>query len=393
MKKKFLLLLVLILVSMTAGTQNLEIKIEKPSSVPDCDLKGIPYRTYQNGAWMYDKMAGFGYALILNSIGETLNMPSSDGIHFFDKALSNPLVKNLSGYIGALSVRKDGTYCVSFSEKLSKFDGRFVCRINSDWALYRREGCANPVIVYEPDKSISSIIEDVPEPRDLEVLPVVPSFQSCCDTTIVIVNFPTVTPPTAPCCDVPKLSWPLVYPMVGYRSTYDSDLRNESMFIGFGYSKHWRDSMQMNSNYVGSELSAFRSKYLNITCDTCGFFTEGRPEKLALRWEVFVGREFGIVEKTNLRGFVEGRYALLQPKIGTIVDQRFLPKKSGLTLRGGVRYDIFQKFQVQGTYEYDPIAKLSGGEVKLLFFLNHKKMNNFSFEKIKNFFKKIGDSL
>lgn len=384
MKKRFFLLLGLILVSMITRTQNLEIKPEKPSSVPDCDLKGIPYRTYQDGAWIYDKMAGFGYALILNSIGETLNMPSSDGIHFFDKALSNPLIKNLSGYIGALSIRKDGTYCVSFSEKLTTFDGRFVCRINADWALYRREGCANPVIVFDPGE---------PRDLDLDVDTLIPPLLPCCDTTIIIVNCPQVVmPPTPVCCDVPKLSWMLVYPMSGYRSTYDSPLMEESMFFGLGLRKHWRDSMQMFSTYLGSELSAFRSTRTNITCDTCLFFVEGRPENLALRWEIFVGREFGIIEKTNLKGFVEGRYSLLQPKIGAIFDQRFLPKKSGLTLRGGVRYDFLEKFQLQGTYEYDPIAKLSGGEVKLAFFLNHKKINNFSFEKIKTFFKKIGDS-
>lgn len=367
MKKRFLLFLGIILFSITAGTQNLENKIEKPSSVPDCNLKGIPFRTYQDGAWIYDKMAGFGYALILNSIGETLNMPSSDGIYFFDKALSNPLIKNLSGYIGALSIRKDGTYCTSFSEKLSNFHGRFVCRIDSDWALYRREGCANPVLVYEPKDEHQSA------PRGLAIDQVVPMIQSsvkpcCCDTTIVIINCPTITQPTAPCCEVPKLSWPLVYPMAGYRSTYDSDLRNRPMFVGFGYRKHWRDSMQMHSNYVGVEALVSLSSNINMECDTCLNFTQERDEeKLSPTVEIFVGREFGIFEKTLIRGFVEGRYALLQPQIGNVIDQRFLPKKSGLTIRGGVRYDIVKKFQLQGTYEYDPIANLSGGEVKLIF--------------------------
>lgn len=385
MKKKFFLLLGLILVSMIAGTQDLEIKPKKPASVPDCNLKGIPFRTYENGAWVYHSEAGFGYAHILNSIGETLNLPSGDGISSFDRALNNPLIKNLRGYIGALSKRKDGTYCVSFSEKLTTFDGRFVCRINSDWALYRREGCANPGLVYDPQ---------VQGDRDLELLDTIRIIipQSCCDTTIVIINCPPTTKDTSPCCTVPKLAWPLVYPMVGYRSTYDSPLMEESMFIGFGYRKHWRDSIQMFSTYVGSELTAFRSTRTDVSCDSCLTFVEGRPENLALRWEVFVGREFGILEKTNIRGFVEGRYALLQPQVGLIIDKRFLPKKSGVTLRGGARYDFLQKFQLQGTYEYDPIANLSGGEVKLVFFLNNKKTNNFSFEKIKSFFKKIADS-
>jgi hypothetical protein len=364
MKKKFFLFLGIILFSITAGTQHLEIKPEKPSYVPDCNLKGIPFRTYESGRWIYHHQAGFGYALILNSIGETLNLSPQDGIDYFDRALSNPLLKNKQGYIGALSARKDGTFCVSISEKLSTFDGRFVCRINSEWALYRREGCANPVLVYEPSSEGQSM------PRSIAIEPIAPmqlTAQPCCDTTIVIVNCSAVARDTSPCCEVPKLSWPLIYPMVGYRSTYDSPLMKESMFIGFGYRKHWRDSMQMNSTYAGSELIAFRSTRTNITCDTCITFTEGRPEKLALRWEVFVGREFGIIEKTNLRGFVEGRYALLQPKVGTIIDQKFLPKKSGVTLRGGVRYDVLLKFQLQGAYEYDPISKLSGGELRLIF--------------------------
>ncbi|MFA7285661.1 MAG: hypothetical protein WC011_02335 [Candidatus Paceibacterota bacterium] len=361
MKKSFLLLLGIILFSITAGTQDLEIKPEKPNSVPDCNLKGIPFRTYKDGIWIYHHKAGYGYALILNSIGETLNLSPEGGIDYFDKALSNPVVKNMSGYIGALSTRKDGTYCVSFSEKLSTFDGRFVCRINSDWALYRREGCANPALVYDPQ---------VQGDRDIKLLDTIYMVSNkvcCCDTTIVIVNCPAVVTDTNRCCDVPRLSWPLVYPMVGYRSTYDSPLMEESMFIGLGYRKHWRDSMQMNSNYAGTELTAFRSTRTDVSCDSCLTFVEGRPENLALRWEVFVGREFGIMEKSDLRGFVEGRYALLQPKVGTIVDQRFLPKKSGVTLRGGARYDLFQKFQLQGSYEYDPIANLSGGELRLIF--------------------------
>ena len=335
----------------------------KPAGlVPDCDRYGSSFRRYQGGEWVFHPQADLCYAEVLRYIGEA-NLPTDDAIPFVEQAVQyNARQTGLYGYVGAVCWN-GSEYCTAFSEKLTHFDGYFLSRINAKWSLYLREGCLNLTVVYDP-LSPKGGAETPPPP--------VPPLPTKCDTIVVICEAPECPEIPAPviqqvCCEVPKLSWTYFYPMVGVRSTYDSDICREPWFLGLGVRQHWRDSTQLSSTYAGVETSFSMREKTSFTCDTCVEFTNEAPIKPAVRAEVFVGREFGIRENSKFLGFVEARYAVLQPQVlPGVNDRKFLPKQSGLTTRGGVRYNVNKSLQAQASFEYDPLAKLAGGEVRII---------------------------
>lgn len=203
-----------------------------------------------------------------------------------------------------------------------------------------------------------------------------PQIDSCkCEVKVIVEQNQN---PCDSCCQVPKQDWGILYPGIGIRSTYDSDIWSEEWFFRGGYRHHWRDTTEKASTYAGIEIDLMMKSRDRVPCDTCGFFTDQNYLKPAVRSEIFVGREFGIPrDKGNegtspFRGYIELRYSILQPEVlPDLNDRTFLPKKTGVNSRFGIRTDV-GPVQVQAAFEVDVLATcindnlIAGGELSVI---------------------------
>lgn len=320
--------------------------------VPDCDRPAVAFSFFKNGEWNFREQAGFGYALFMNASGDAVNITTEFALAGVQDAQSNPLLKGLHGYIAGLSQNKDGNWCVSVNENLTTFDGRFWFRINSEWAMYLRDGCQNPVLVYDPVKELT------PKPGfELAIIP-----PGKCDTIIVICKTecppPVVIQPCDNCCPADSLEYEMEFFAVADFERVGSELEKG---IGGGvewiqYYLHRNDKDQQyyrkpNSLYGG--LTVYMAKKgieFKPTCDTCGYWGD-IPGGLAFRSDVYFGTQHQIFKKLGVFGFAELRYVWINTENKR---NKFLSDE-GIKLRGGLKIKlqtpskmpIFRSIQVE----------------------------------------------
>lgn len=304
--------------------------------VPDCNKYGEGFFVYRNGEWVANKGSGSSYAELFAYIGEGEFTPEQ-AIDFVKQSLSNPLQRNLNGYIGA--VCWDGKkWCVSFSGRLTSFDGKFLCRVNSEWSLYTRNGCKNPALVYDPQK------------EDLVPKGVVVTVRDTIRDTVRIQTPPTIVN-CQNCCPGDSLRFEEEAAAV---FTYERTAGDLEKWFGLyyewqAYKLHRNDKLEpwmerLLSYYGGfNALIGEKGVPFSPTCDTCGYWGP-IPGGLAFKSEVYFGVQHRIFKKYDVFGFWEMRYAWLNTRH---IRNKFLSDE-GIGSRIGFRilFDLPKDFPI-----------------------------------------------
>jgi hypothetical protein len=326
--------------------------------VPDCDRSAVAFRYYANGQWHFRVAAGSGYGLFLNSAGDAVEVSDSFALASVQDVQTNPVIKNLKGYMAGLSEDGIGGWCVSVSEKLTTFDGRFWFRINSEWAMYLRDGCLNPALVYDPAPPTPQFTVKAP-PK--------------CDTVrihdTVRIETPVLPQLCNNCCPGDSLFY-LFEPF----AVMDFERIGGELERSFGFGVEWLQGrlhrndkndiwLEQPTSWYGG-LTAYLSKKairFTPTCDTCGYWGD-IPRGLAFHTDVFFGIQHRIFKKAKetkdqhfghagVFGFAEGRYDWYnsQNQRGKFLGDENIKARFGLRLKGGLpsKLPIFRSVQLE----------------------------------------------
>lgn len=298
--------------------------------LPDCDKHTKSFRYFTGGQWQYRANAANAYAYVLDYTGEAPGVSPEDALKSVEEAMTNPLITSMKGFVGGIWQGPDGNWCMSLTDTLKTFDGRFWFRINARWSVYLRDGCANISLVYDPAPPTPQFTVKAPP----------------CDTvhirdTVRIEN-PAPPQPCQNCC--PGDSVKYTFELFG---VLDFERIGGKLHKGFGFGLEWgqwylhrndkKDPwFEKPVSFYGGLTAYIGKKGIEFTptCDTCGYWGDV-PGGVVFRSDVYAGFQHRLFQKNGVFGFGEMRYDL----VNTEHQEKFLSDE-GIKARGGLRIKL-----------------------------------------------------
>ena len=145
---KINIIIALTLVSITSWAQTAADWPQKLKDL-DCNRTAVPF-VAKEADTTYNPASPSLYSLLLNTANAGVNMSDSAALESVEYAFLNNGARDVNGFVAGVSIRKDGTSCISVSNDTSTVNAVFWFRWDKNWCVYLRTGCRNPVFVFEP---------------------------------------------------------------------------------------------------------------------------------------------------------------------------------------------------------------------------------------------------